>query len=87
MQVMTSNLLFMAFVLIIVLSLFAFFVASPAHLLAKYLIAKQKGVEIGKVTLDEAWVLTWVICVPVYLVLWWLLTVTGLGQLIWKEFK
>jgi hypothetical protein len=87
MQVITSSLLFMAFVLIIVLSVFAFFVYSPAHLLAKNIKAKQQGVEAHQISDDEAWVLTWVICVPVYLVLWWLLTVTGLGELISKEFK
>jgi len=87
MQVITISLLFMAFVLIIVLCIFGFFVYSPAHLLAKNIKAKQKGVEIGKISDDEAWILTWVICVPVYLFLWWLLTVTGLLELITREFK
>jgi hypothetical protein len=77
----------MAFVWLMVLVAFGFFVYSPSHLLAKNIKAKQKGVEIGKISDDETWVLTWVICVPVYLVLWWLLTITGLGELISKEFK
>ncbi len=77
----------MAFLLIIVLSIFGFFIYSPAHILAKKIKAKQKGVEVGKVSDNEVWVLTWAICVPIYLVLWWLLAATGLGDLISKEFK
>ena len=77
----------MAFVWLIVLGAFGFFVYSPSHLLAKSIKAKQKGVKAIEISDDEAWVLTWVICVPVYLFLWWLLAVTGLGELISKEFK
>ena len=87
MQGITSSLLYMSFLLWIVLILFATFIFKPASLLAIAIKAKQKGIKPSEVDGDEIWKLTIILCVPVYIFLWWLIEATGLRELIAREFK
>ena len=77
----------MADLILLVVVLFSSLVLFPANLVAKYFIAKSKKIEFNKVTLDDSWVLSWIICIPTYIILWWLSEVTGLRELFYKQFK
>lgn len=76
----------MAFVLVIALCLFAFFVFRPAHSIAYWILTKQGKLNQVQVNPDKVDKLAIVLCIPVYLFLWWLLEVTGLRAIIADEF-
>jgi hypothetical protein len=77
----------MSFLILILVFGFAFFILTPASFLARLLIANKLGKSSSEVSDDESNKLMWVIAVPVYLLLWWVLEVTGLLSVIADEFR
>jgi len=77
----------MSFLILILVFGFAFFILRPANLLARLLLAHKLGKKSSEVSDDEAYKLMWVLAVPVYLLLWWVLEVTGLLSVIADEFR
>ena len=66
---------------------FAFFILKPADFLARLLLARKLGKKVSEISDDETYKLMWVIAVPVYLALWWVLEATGLLSVIADEFR
>jgi hypothetical protein len=77
----------MSLLILILVFGFAFFILKPANFLARLLMAKKLGKNSSEVSDDESNKLMWVIAVPVYLLLWWALEVTGLLSVIADEFR
>ena len=77
----------MSLLILVVVFGFAFFILRPADVLARLLLARKLGKKSNEVSDDEAHKLMWVIAVPVYLLLWWVLEVTGLLSVIADEFR
>jgi hypothetical protein len=77
----------MSLLILILVFGFAFFILKPAGFLARLLLAHNLGKKTTEVSDDEAHKLMWIIAVPVYLSLWWILEVTGLLSVIADEFR
>jgi hypothetical protein len=77
----------MSLLILILIFGFAFFILKPASFLARLLIANKLGKNSSEVSDDESNKLMWVIAVPVYLLLWWVLEATGLLSVIADEFR
>jgi hypothetical protein len=77
----------MSLLILILVFGFAFFILKPANFLARLLIANKLGKNSSEVSDDESNKLMWVIAVPVYLLLWWALEVTGLLSVVADEFR
>jgi hypothetical protein len=77
----------MSLLILIIVFGFAFFILKPAGFLARLLLARKLGKKVSEISDDETYKLMWVIAVPVYLALWWVLEATGLLSVIADEFR
>jgi hypothetical protein len=75
-----------ALILVLVFG-FAFFILKPADFLARRFLAQKLGKKPNEISDDQAYNLMWVVAVPVYLLLWWILEMTGLLSVIADEFR
>ena len=77
----------MAALILVLIFGFAFFILKPADFLARRFLAHKLGKKPNEISDDQAYKLMWVLAVPVYLLLWWVLEVTGLLSVIADEFR
>lgn len=77
----------MSLLVIVLIFGFAFFILKPANFLAQLVLAHRLGKESSEISDDESYKLMWIIAVPVYLLLWWVLEITGLLSVIADEFR
>jgi hypothetical protein len=77
----------MSLLIIVLIFGFAFFILKPANSLAQLVLGHKSGKKSSEISDDESYKLMWIIAVPVYLLLWWVLEVTGLRSVIADEFR
>jgi hypothetical protein len=77
----------MSLLIIVLIIGFAFFILKPANFLAQLVLAHRLGKKSSEISDDESYKLMWIFAVPVYLLLWWVLEITGLLSVIADEFR
>jgi hypothetical protein len=77
----------MSLLIIVLIFGFALFILKPAKFLAQLVLVHRLGKKSSEISDDESYKLMWIIAVPVYLLLWWVLEITGLLSVIADEFR
>jgi len=68
----------MDFLTVIVLALIGIFVIGPANVIARWLLAKQDNTSPGKIDSDKQYRLALVLCIPIGVILYLILSALGL---------
>ena len=68
----------MAFLVIVVLALFSFFILIPANKIANKILSIWLNVETNEVDSDKYWAFRIFMIGALYIFLWWLSEITGL---------
>ena len=68
----------MDFLTVIVLALIGVFVIGPANVIARWLLAKRENTSSGKIDSDKQYRLALVLCIPIGVILYLILSALGL---------
>jgi len=71
----------MALLTVIVLALLGLFVVGPANVIARWMLAKRENTTSGKIDSDKQYKLALVLCIPIGVILYLILSTVGL----WPE--